>query len=87
MKWITAIVREVLLCASPALKHFPRHLPKHCYKEDLGMENSLNWAILGQTSTLHPTSQHVGIAFCKGLNSHEALQDTLGSSQEIRKQA
>lgn len=27
IKWITGIVREVLLGASPALKHFPRHCP------------------------------------------------------------
>lgn len=79
VKWITGIVREVLLCASPALKHFPKHQPKHCYKQDPGLENCLNWAVLGQTITLQLTLQHVGIAFCKGFNSSEALQDTLSS--------
>lgn len=76
MKWITGIVREVLLCASPALKHFPSHLPKHCYKQDQGLENHLDQAIVGQTKTLQLISQHVRIAFCKGLNSREALQDS-----------
>lgn len=75
MKHITGRVREVLLHAYPALKYFPRHLLIHCHKHDGGLANSMNWAVPGQTSTLQPTTQHMGTALCKRFNLDEALQD------------